>query len=212
MPEPLWDAVEIDHAVEAIGAFGKDALARLVGLLVQEFRDGKFDSARDIGDVPDETALAAGEVSAPELLSGMNHLRADYGATFLTMLEERTAEALQQAASIGIGLEGGTPAQESKLDELRTALYAYSAEKQRAATYAYQKLRLGPLSEQDKRDQREILDLAKAYWAKFPDTSVTAVIRESGIAKVARINPRTVGGWIKHLKPGGTRPGRPKKR
>jgi hypothetical protein len=75
-----------------------------------------------------------------------------------------------------------------------------------------EKVRDGHRNREDRRDKAEIRDLAKGHWRKHPGDTVAAVLKIPGIAPWTRhYNRRTVRGWIKDLKPGGTSPGRPKK-
>lgn len=82
-----------------------------------------------------------------------------------------------------------------------------------AANAKLRKIHEGYRNRRDAKDRSEVRDLATAHWRKFSDDPVAAVIRSSAIAPFARYySDRTVRDWIKDLKPGGTRAGRPKKK
>jgi len=69
-------------------------------------------------------------------------------------------------------------------------------------------------SRRDRIERQEVRDLAAGHWRKFPDDPVAAVVRDNeGIQPFThRYTERTLRDWIKDLKPGGTRRGRPRKR
>jgi hypothetical protein len=82
----------------------------------------------------------------------------------------------------------------------------------RVAAHIGERVRAGAKQRGDVKDKKEARDYARAHWKKFPDDSLTAVAELPQIRMIGPYAKRTLQSWIRDLKPGGTRPGRPRKR
>lgn len=194
--QPLSDPEEVDHAIDAIrngehfiGKYPRNyALDYLVTLLLPDLVAYTYTN-----DVPDIEALHEGRVSYLALLDEMVHVLQDGHA--LNSLEQRAATALVDAAQVGLAFGSGRRADDAEIEELRTALYAYCAEKHRLATYAAnaQKpaARKGGTAPKRRIWAEKLAERLCADHPELPGRELLALVPESR-------SPLTISGWEIH--------------